>query len=63
MFIFELELFSIGTINLLIGVVSSYKVNIDVEELTLWKQIEKHTTPMSIENHQMVHKHELNLNL
>jgi ABC-type lipoprotein release transport system permease subunit len=35
MFIFELELFSIGTINLLIGVVSSYKVNTYVEELTL----------------------------
>jgi hypothetical protein len=40
LFTFELELFSIGTINLLIGIVYSYKVSIDVEKLTLWKQIE-----------------------
>ncbi len=35
MFTFELKLFSIGTINLLIGVIYSCKVNINVEELIL----------------------------
>jgi hypothetical protein len=35
MFTFKLQLFSIGTIHLLIRVVSSYKVSIDVEEFTL----------------------------
>jgi ABC-type lipoprotein release transport system permease subunit len=40
MLTFEFELFSIGIIKLLIGVISSYKVSIDVEEFILWKQIE-----------------------
>ncbi len=35
MFTFEFELFSIGIINLPIGVISSYKVSIDVEEFIL----------------------------
>jgi hypothetical protein len=53
MFIFKLQLFSIGTIHLLIRVDSSYKVNIDVEEFTLCKK-NWNTTPLTTENHKMV---------
>jgi ABC-type lipoprotein release transport system permease subunit len=35
MLTFEFELFSIGIIKLFIGVISSYKVSIDVEEFIL----------------------------
>jgi hypothetical protein len=62
MFTFKLQLFSIGTIHLLIRVVSSYKVSIDVEEFTLWKKIEIQHQWLQKTTKWLL-KHEFNLNL